>query len=279
MTKVRALALIHRRQQTALLRLMRTEFDAARRRYDAAPAGARTEQAWTATLAHLVHRFGTASASLAAESYEQMRRAAGHRTPFTVLVADPPPLAQIAAARRWAANEARRAADRAEAAERKAGADEATAAAARTAPDLLRKAHDREAAAMQRLAALPGRRTIEKATRMDPAALGWARITEGPCCSFCAVLILRGPVYANRQSAETTVGGDPYHDRCDCTAEPVFKGQRWTPTPEAAEWEALYNSATRGVYGADILRAFRRAFDAEHRQREPADVTAAPMST
>ncbi|MFF4530775.1 hypothetical protein ACFY1P_16060 [Streptomyces sp. NPDC001407] len=266
MTSLRALALVHRRRQAALLRLMNAEFETGWRRYEAAPAGPGTEQAWTAVVAGLVRKYGSASASLAADYYDQARRTAGHHTPFTVPVAEPPPLDQIAASRRWSANQARKAADRAAAKALADGGTEADAQQARDEPALRRQARGREAASAQRLAALPGRRTIERAARKDPAALGWARVTEGPCCSFCAVLIIRGPVYADQHTAETTTGGDPYHDRCDCHAEPVFKGQTWEPTPEAAEWETLYNTATRGAYGGDALNAFRGTFDAKFRR-------------
>ncbi|MFI1799432.1 hypothetical protein ACH427_19075 [Streptomyces sp. NPDC020379] len=265
MTSLRALALVHRRRQAALLRVMNVEFESGWRRYEAAPAGPETEQAWTAVVARLVRKYGTASATLAADYYDQARRTAGHHTPFTVPVAEPPPLEQITASRRWSANQAHKAADRAAAKVLADGGTEAAAQQARDNPALRRQARDREAASAQRLAALPGRRTIESATRHDPSALGWARVTEGPCCSFCAVLIIRGPVYAEQKSAETKDGGDPYHDRCDCTAEAVFRGQKWAPMPEAAEWEALYNEATKGTYGDDTLRVFRSAFDARYR--------------
>ncbi|MEU2867759.1 hypothetical protein ABZ769_00915 [Streptomyces olivoreticuli] len=267
MTSLRALALVHRRRQAALLRLMNAEFESGWRRYETAPAGPETEQAWTAVVARLVRKYGTASATLAADYYDHARRTAGHHTPFTGPIAEPPPLDQITASRRWSANQTRKAADRAAAKALADGGTEADAQQARDDPALRRQARDREAASAQRLAALPGRRTIERAARADPAALGWARVTEGPCCAFCAVLIIRGPVYADQRTAETTTGGDPYHDRCDCHAEPVFKGQTWEPTPEAAEWEALYNSATRGTYGEETMRAFRRAFDAHTADR------------
>ncbi|MEU5424226.1 hypothetical protein AB0H73_01265 [Streptomyces olivoreticuli] len=262
MTSLRALALAHRRRQAALLRVMNAEFESGWRRYEAAPAGPETEQAWTAVVARLVRTYGSATATLAADYYDQARRTAGHHTPFTVPVAEPPPLDQITASRRWTANQTRKAADRAAAKALADGGSEADAQQAGNEPSLRRQARDREAASAQRLAALPGRRTIERAARKDPAALGWARITEGPCCAFCAVLIIRGPVYADQHTAETTTGGDPYHDRCDCHAEPVFRGQTWEPTPEAAEWEVLYNEATKGTYGEETMWAFRRVFDA-----------------
>ncbi|MEU3350252.1 hypothetical protein [Streptomyces sp. NPDC037389] len=261
MTSLRALALVHRRRQAALLRLMNAEFESGWRRYEAGSAGPETEKAWTAVVARLVRKYGTASATLAADYYDHARRTAGHHTPFTVPVAEPPPLDQITASRRWSANQTRKAADRAAAKALADGGSEADAEHARQDPELRRQARDREAASAQRLAALPGRRTIERAARKDPAALGWARVTEGPCCAFCAVLIIRGPVYADQRTAETKNGGDPYHDRCDCHAEPVFKGRTWEPTPEAVEWEALYNSATRGTYSEETMRAFRRAFN------------------
>ncbi|MEV4739799.1 hypothetical protein [Streptomyces sp. NPDC049555] len=245
---LRSLADGHRRRQEALGRALRAEYLTAWSRYRAATPGPEAERAWSATVTRLVHKYGLASAELAADYYEEARQAAAVSRPFTVPVADPPHPTQINAARK------------------------ALRASAALRPDddgaeLERwrvTQRDREVAAVQRLAAQAGRRTIEKAARADPEAVGWVRVTGGNACAFCALLAMRGLVFADSTRARRTAAGDPYHDRCACTAEPVFRGRPSDPEPEIAEWEALYYDASHGVYGAEKVRAFRRAYDAKY---------------
>ncbi|GGX63264.1 VG15 protein [Streptomyces hiroshimensis] len=248
---LRALADGHRRRQEALSRVLRTECLTAWSRYRAAPPGPEAERAWSATVTRLIHKYGLASAELAAGYYEEARQAAGVTRSFTVPVAEPPHPTQINAARK---------ALRASAAPRPDGGEDG--------PEAVEgwrvTQRDREVAAAQRLAAQAGRRTIEKAARADPEAVGWVRVTGGNACAFCALLAMRGLVFADRTRARRTATGDPYHDRCACTAEPVFRGRAATPEPEIAEWEELYYEASHGVYGAEKQRAFRRAYDAKY---------------
>lgn len=254
---LRALADGHRRRQEALSRVLRTEYMTAWARHRAAPPGPEAERAWSATVTRMVHKYGLASASLAADYYDEARRAADVKGSFTATVADPPPAAQITAAR----NAVRRTAASQPQVEDGAEAVEAWR----------RTQQERDLAAVQRLAAQAGRRTIEQATRADPEAVGWVRVTGGNCCAFCALLAIRGLIYGDRTRAVRTSSGDPYHDRCACTPEPVFRGRASEGEPQVAEWEELYYDASHGVYGTEKLRAFRRAFDTKYgRGRAPA---------
>ncbi|WP_370421964.1 hypothetical protein AB8O64_27645 [Streptomyces sp. QH1-20] len=246
---LRVLADGHRRRQEALSRVLRTEYLTAWARYQAAAPGPETERAWSATVALMIHKYGRASAEVAADYYTEARQTAQAKGTFTVPVADPPPLAQVTASRK---------AVRKSAAPRP-GDDDAQATERWRITQ-----RDRDLAAVQRLAAQAGRRTIEKAARADPAAVGWVRVTGGNCCAFCAILAMRGLVYADRESAVRTGSGDSYHDRCACTPEPVFRGRPSDDEPQVAEWEELYYAASHGAYGTEKLRAFRRAFDAKY---------------
>jgi hypothetical protein len=50
------------------------------------------------------------------------------------------------------------------------------------------------------------------------------------------MLVSRGPVYKSVSAAQLRDGsGEPYHDRCDCLAVPVFDREDW---PGRAEYEA-----------------------------------------
>ncbi|MCA6090953.1 hypothetical protein LE181_02030 [Streptomyces sp. SCA3-4] len=247
---LRALADAHRRRQEALSRVLRTEYLTAWARHQAVTPDPESERAWSATVGRIVHTYGLASASLAADYYDEARRAADVKGSFTATVAAPPPVAQITAAR---------SAVRRTAASRPRDEDGAEAVEA-----WRRTQQERDLAAVQRLAAQAGRRTIEQATRADPEAVGWVRVTGGNCCAFCALLAIRGLLYGDRKRAVSTSSGDPYHDRCACSAEPVFRGRASEDEPQVAEWEELYYDASHGVYGTEKLRAFRRAFDAKY---------------
>ncbi|MEH6373632.1 hypothetical protein V7793_04615 [Streptomyces sp. KLMMK] len=245
---LRVLADGHRRRQEALSRVLRKEYLAAWSRYQAATTSPETERAWAATVTRMVHKYGRASAELAADYYTEARTAAKATTTFSVPVADPPPLTQITASRNALRKSAApRPRDDEEAAER-----------------WRLTQRDRDLAAVQRLAAQAGRRTIENAARADPAAVGWIRVTGEKCCAFCALLAIRGLIYGDRKRAVHTASGDPYHDRCACSVEPVFRGRASDDEPQIAEWEELYYDASSGKYGAEKMRAFRRAFEARY---------------
>ncbi|WP_229398188.1 VG15 protein [Micromonospora okii] len=103
-----------------------------------------------------------------------------------------------------------------------------------------------------------GRDTIRDTSRRDRLALGYARVTDGDPCYFCAMLASRGPVY---ESEETARGDDPYHDGCGCVPAPVYR--RSDPWPGGArDYAALWREATAGRSGRAAINAFRRAYDA-----------------
>jgi hypothetical protein len=110
------------------------------------------------------------------------------------------------------------------------------------------------AGAVSRLSLDAGRSVVVGSSVADPGAQGWARVTAGRACAFCAMLASRGPVYS-----EQTVDFDA-HDHCACTAEPVIGDYRWPPSSQ--RYSELWAESTAGLSGADARRAFRRAVDA-----------------
>lgn len=98
-----------------------------------------------------------------------------------------------------------------------------------------------------------GRDALLESVAADPEALGWARVTDGNPCYFCALLASRGPVYKDQASA-----GFQAHDHCACMAEPVYPGADWPG--RAREYAALYRAATRDR-PTDPRNAFRRAYE------------------
>ena len=105
-----------------------------------------------------------------------------------------------------------------------------------------------------------GRETILNSVRRDKGALGWARLTDGKPCAFCALLASRGPAYKTEQT-----GGFKSHDGCGCTPVPVFDFA--APWPGNAEkYRAAYDQNVSGKFpGGDgnnkAVQAWRKHYD------------------
>ena len=70
---------------------------------------------------------------------------------------------------------------------------------------------------MARLVLNGGRETLLRSLAADDQARGYQRVLGGGGCDFCQMLAGRGGVY----SADTA--SFDAHDRCGCTAEPVYR--------------------------------------------------------
>lgn len=106
-----------------------------------------------------------------------------------------------------------------------------------------------------------GRDTALTLVSNDERAIGWARVTDGDPCSFCALLASRGPAYKTEASASFRP-----HDGCACGVEPVYSRSAAWPG-DARAYQRLYYQATRGYSGQDAINAFRRAYEAQRRER------------
>lgn len=136
----------------------------------------------------------------------------------------------------------------------------------------------RAAGAASGLVLAGGRDTIAEATATDRLAVGWQRVTDDNPCAFCAMLVGRGPVYKTEAAAETVVGrrgrprgtrplGEAFHNRCGCSAEPVYRVGEMSP--QARHYQRLWRETTQGLSGRDALNAFRRALSARPSTGEP----------
>lgn len=109
------------------------------------------------------------------------------------------------------------------------------------------------AAAAMRHALNGGRDVLVNSVRADRMALGWARVVSGDPCAFCAMLASRGPVYG-----EDTADFQA-HDRCSCTAEPVYRADApWPPGSE--RYRDLWRQAK--TEDGDTTANFRRLVEA-----------------
>lgn len=116
---------------------------------------------------------------------------------------------------------------------------------------------------------------------------GWARVATGrETCAWCLMLISRGPVYSDAQSAgfdvddETAIEifdrikvGDPnasaemrelmtrWHPNCDCMVVPVFDRRDWPGREQYKRAEQLWidhGKANPGLRGRELYNSFRR---------------------
>lgn len=119
--------------------------------------------------------------------------------------------------------------------------------------DLIRTARVASAAAGMRHAVQGGRGTVLESVKADGAALGYARAVSGSCCSFCAMLASRGPVYSKATANFRS------HNACTCAAEPVYTRLADWPTgtrEHAAQWAMARDTATEA--GVSVATQFRR---------------------
>lgn len=112
-----------------------------------------------------------------------------------------------------------------------------------------------------RLALEGGRDVVENSVREDDDALGWARISDGDPCAWCAMLLSRGAIYKSAKTAGSVAhGGELFHDHDGCQVVPIFDRD----SPLVAQADDLYEQwkrVTAGHSGAEARKAWRRFWD------------------
>ncbi|MGW2223790.1 VG15 protein [Streptomyces formicae] len=138
-------------------------------------------------------------------------------------------------------------------------------AAGKTPQQALDAAAVRMVGTTQYLALEGGRQVMNRSIEADERATGWARVTDGSPCAWCAMLASRGPVYKTAKTAgDPRQGGNSYHDHCACQAWPAFTHDE----PFIGVAEKLYDDwlrTTRGRGGTHAVNAFRRWWESEGR--------------
>lgn len=218
-----------------------------------------TVPTWIEAVTAVVARYSEVAATLAADFYDGERAAASVSGTFTVPLAGAPPGEQTSNSLRWATKDLW-------------PRDEVDATVAQLEPlDVrLEAAMTKADGATQRLVADRGRTTIRQAVDGDPGAVAYARAAALGACSFCKLMASRGAVYRNAQTAGRDANGlftgdasvVKFHNNCHCGIVPVFRGQRFELSPQAARWDEIYREYAQGHPG-DQLRLFRQAL-AEH---------------
>lgn len=213
---------------------------------------------WIEAVTVLVARYSEMAATLAADFYDGEREAAGVAGVFTVPLTDAPPGGQVDASLRWATKDLW------------PRTEGGTAAQLEPLDVRLAAAMAKADGATQKLVAGRGRDTLRQAVEDDPRAVAYARAAALGACSFCKLMASRGAVYKDAQTAgrdaNDRFSGDAsvvkFHNNCHCGIIPVFRGQRFELSPQAARWDEIYREYAQGHPG-DQLRLFRQAL-AEH---------------
>ncbi len=217
-----------------------------------------TSLIWLLAAQPLVSRYRRRSAELAAHYYTADRRLAGITEPFQPnLVADLPVEMLTRSLQITGPDKVRDVLQRVNVTDR-----------------AMQLGRDMSARAAVRHALNGGRDTIQRAVVDDPVAIGWARITDGDCCAFCAMLASRGPTYLE-DNVLIAEDGDKYHDGCGCTAMAVYDNGE-PLTAEAKRFRQLWERTTGGYTNRDKLNAFRRALAAQRRD-EPVEESPVPQ--
>jgi hypothetical protein len=108
-----------------------------------------------------------------------------------------------------------------------------------------------------------GRGLIRESGRADSRAIGWRRKSDGDPCTFCGMLVSRGPAYTSEAKALAKGNEDPYHPNCGCTVEIVYGD--WMPTEEEQKYVDSYFDAAEE---ADKIHGRRTADTVLHRMRD-----------
>lgn len=123
----------------------------------------------------------------------------------------------------------------------------------------LKSAETQTVGAVFRHTANAGRITIAGTALRDPKAVGWARMTDGRPCAFCAMLASRGAVYKSANTAGLAHDTMKYHDKCGCFVVPMYSKD--APLPGiGGDLMDLWDS-TRDANGNTNFARFKAAYD------------------
>lgn len=188
------------------------------------------QQVWQATggdpvalaeaLEELVRTYGSASASLAADWYDELRADTGVRPGFSAIIPEPAAPGTSALVG-WAVK---------------------TATDEESFRSLI-------SGGLQRRITNYSRGVLTTSSVRDPRAKGWIRIGHGSC-GWCAMLISRSVLYTREDTADFAA-----HDHCNCSVAPA-----WAPDQIKKVREEFVPSARRRseeAKAADVARAKR----------------------
>lgn len=178
----------HRRDLAELVRLAQRDL---RLIFDPLDDAERARDVLASVLPRLVSVYGSASATLAADWYDELRADAAVRGRFTVATAELPGTDRTDTLARWAVGPLFSA-----------------------KPDWA-VAFTNVAGGLQQIIADADRQTITVSSIEDRGCEGWVRATTGACCSYCEDLAAGGDIFRTEIQFDT-------HNSCGCIAAPAF---------------------------------------------------------
>lgn len=124
------------------------------------------------------------------------------------------------------------------------------------------------------LALAGGRSFMLNAFQQDRLAVAYYRNARQGCCSFCAMLASRGPVYREDSFAESDPrffgpGSAKVHDHCHCTIEATWRRDERLPRFND-EMTALWKTVVKdqNLSGSAAQNAFRNAYEGLYGRRD-----------
>lgn len=190
----------------------------------------------------LVDAYGSASASVGADFYDELRDAASPRGRFRAVTAEPFPPEQVEAVARWAAGPMYQA-----------------------EPDI-GATLERAQQGVQRLVANSDRLTVQRSALLDPSRPRFSRVASASACEFCRMLAGRGAVYRTEESAGSQ---SSFHGHCHCIVAPSWGGAvvpktlppEPTLTPEPEFVQRIYGQLVSGELTPAELRRLAATSD------------------
>lgn len=128
------------------------------------------------------------------------------------------------------------------------------------------------ARAAHRLTLEGGRDTVTRSISADRRAVGYARVTSGSPCAFCALLASAGARYKSGASFAASDAGfaapasrpipmrssmAKVHDGCSCQLRPIFDEQFDLPEV-SVRYRELWDEVSTGTSSQEALLRFRR---------------------
>lgn len=225
----------------------------------------------------IIDRFGSAAASVAAETYDDLRSAQALSTTFRAKAADPVPIDQV--------DKIVESAFRGEVRVRLREPSEAPGpdqvkVSVRTTSDLPvdERVTTRLDSHLSKLVLQPARDTIAENTTADPAKPTWIRVPTGETtCEFCIMLASRelGPNFSGYGSKHTALfdeNGDTFHKNCDCIAMPVYPGDNVHEiSPNMADYQDLYETAANKAGTRSDPKKILAELRQQLKNREPSE--------
>lgn len=245
-------------------------------------ASDRAVNAVTTVYRAIVARYGAASASIAAEYYDDLRARQQLSTGHRAVPADPVPEAQVVRIVESAFQGRSHVRVVALDDDAAAVADHVTVATTSELP-VAERVQTRLEGSLSKLVQQPARDTIAENVAADPAGPTWIRVPTGETtCEFCIMLASRelGARFGGYSSQELALfdeNGQTFHKGCDCVAVPIYPGQNaHDVSPHLRDYKRIYDKGVKKAGTHSDAKAILAGMRQVLKDEQPPAVEAAP---